>query len=285
MLQRIESTKGGVRFRMLETIREYAAERLEATGRGDELRKRHAGYYLKLAETADGELNSPEQTRWLDKLEEEQENVREALDWLLAEGEAETAARIAGALTRFWEMRGHWSVGRRWLEETLKQGGSLPTGVRAKAAFGAGRFASLQDDHERAGALFEEALDLYREGGDKRGTAQALNGLALLAALRGKPDRARELLEESLGLSRALGDNRMSAATLSNLGQLAADVGEYDRSAALLGEAVIFFEELGDKWGVAVTLENMGQLSAEQGNYEQALSLLEEKSRPQHRAG
>jgi predicted ATPase/DNA-binding XRE family transcriptional regulator len=276
LVQQREGASEEPRFYMLETIREHATERLEALGEAEEFRSRHAKYYLDMAEEAEPELGGQDPKTWLDELEQELANIRAALEWALRESEYELAARIAGALRRFWEVRGYWSEGRRWLEAALERGEALPTAIRARVALGAGRLAYFQDEVVQSQSLLEESLRLYRDTDDKRGTAEVLSGLAYLAARQGQRPLATELLEESLGLSRDLGDTRSAARTLTNLGRLAMEGGDFGRAAALQAEALTLFRQLRDKSGMAVSLENLGQLAAEQADYASATALLEE---------
>jgi tetratricopeptide (TPR) repeat protein len=284
LLQSVAKHGGDLRFTMLETIREYADERLETLGGAHDAHRRYALYYLRLAEEAEPELIGQEQAVWLERLEQEHQNLRAALEWTLVgqgselAGEVETGARIAGALVRFWDMHGHWSEGRRWLKAVLARNAvlRLPSTLSAQVLLGAGRLASFQDDRDEAQAYFTESLALYRQLGDKWGMTEALNGLALLATMRGDRVAARTLLEESLGLSRSMGDLRGAAKTLSNLAQLTIEMGDLEEAEAMQTEALGTFRELDDKWGMAVALENMGQLAAEQGSYERAIHLLQE---------
>lgn len=285
LIQGVESPGGELRFTILDTIREYAAERLDRLGNTYDARTQHAHYYLTLVEKAEPELIGQEQVAWLERLEQEHQNLRAALQWTLVgeggkrKGDVETGARIAGALVRFWDIHGHWSEGRRWLEEAVQALNSmlqLPSEVMAKVLLGAGRLASFQDDRDKAQAYFTESLTLYRRLDNLGGMTEALNGLALLAAMRGDRIAARDLLEESLGVSRSTGDLRSAAKTLANLGQLTIEMGDFRQAEVLQTESLGIFRGLGDKWGMAVALENMGQLAAEQGDYERSNRLLQE---------
>ncbi|MFQ5794790.1 MAG: BTAD domain-containing putative transcriptional regulator [Candidatus Bipolaricaulia bacterium] len=179
LLRRKEQADGEPRFLILETIREYGLERLEASGESEAIRRTHADYYLALAEQAEPKLEGPDQRMWLDRLEVEHDNLRAALVWFEQNGEAEAELRLGGALWGFWHMRGYLSEGRRWLEGALAKGEDrdVSASVRAKALHGAGVLTHEQGDYERATVLYEESLDLRRELGDKPGVAILLSNL------------------------------------------------------------------------------------------------------------
>ncbi len=179
------------RFTMLETIREYALERLAANGETEETSRRHAGYYLALAEAAEPELRGPAQGVWLTRLETEHDNLRAALHWSLESGAEETALRLGGALWRFWYMHGHLSEGRRWLEMALAKSSAVPASVQAKVFNGAGNLAYGQSDYARAAAWHEASLALQRDLGDKAGLAASLTNLGNIAWSQGDYVRAQ----------------------------------------------------------------------------------------------
>jgi len=271
---------GEPRFGMLETIREYALERLAESGDEEESRRRHAGYYLALAEAAEPELTGPAQGMWLERLEDEGDNLRSALRWARESGEIDTGLRLAGALWRFWYMRGYQREGRGWLEDllalTAKGPGGPARAARAKAFNAAGVLAYYQGDCVRAIALHEESLALRRELADKQAIASSLHNLASNVALCGDHERAVELYEESLALSRDLGAKLAIAATLSNLGDIAREQGAYGRATALSEESLALMRELGDTWGIALLLTNLGRLAREQRDYGRAAVLYAE---------
>ncbi|HYY32067.1 MAG TPA: adenylate/guanylate cyclase domain-containing protein, partial [Gaiellaceae bacterium] len=192
------------RFWMLETIREYAAERIEESREADEVRRRHAEHFLALAEEAKPHLRRHWSGQWLDRLEPEHDNLRAALDRLEASGESELALRLAGAVWGFWDMRGHLAEGRRRLEGAL-QADERPTAARAEALNGAAALAFDGGDPSTARLRAEEALALHRALGDGWGAAYSVYLLGH-AALEADPMRARRLFEESLRLFGELGD-------------------------------------------------------------------------------
>jgi len=166
--------EGALRYRMLDPVRQYARERLEERGEGDTVRSRHAASFLALAERAGPELRGPRQVMWLKRLHTERDNVRAAMAWLLEKGESERAARLGWALWLFWWMHGHFTEGRRWMEETLAKGDTMPPSSRAKALYVSGTMADGQANRRSAEPLLEESLGLFREVGDKLGAAFAL---------------------------------------------------------------------------------------------------------------
>ena len=252
---------------MLETIREYALERLAAAGEAAASMTRHAGYYLALAERAEPELTGPEQVAWLDRLEREHDNLRAAFDWAYEQGADEYAVRLVGALWRFWYARGYLSEGRRWLELALDRGDAAPAPLRARALDGAGVLAYNQGDYNHAKDFFVESLALQRALGDKAGVAYTLSCLGAVLQYQGDFPVAVAFQEESLDLFRELGDKRGIATTLNSLGTIAQAEGDYERAAVLHQENLAVRREIGDKRGVAVTLNNVGVVALYQEDY------------------
>jgi predicted ATPase len=190
---------------MLETIHEYAAERLEESGEAEQLRRRHAEHYLALAEEAEAHLYGPSAEDWLGRLEREHDNVRAALDRLEASGESTLALRLVGAVSDFWQIRGHLAEGGRRLERAL-QADEDPTAARVKALNGAAELAIARGDVAAGRARAEEALALSRELGDPRGIARSTWALGYVAVEEGDLAGAQRLLAESVREFRALGD-------------------------------------------------------------------------------
>src|SRR5215210_1416258 len=271
---------GEPRFIMLGTIREYAREKLEESTEAEEVARLHAERFLALAEEAEPQLKGAEQLEWLDRLQEEHDNIRAALGWSLERGKAEAGLRIAGALTRFWYVRGHLSEGRRWLEEGLAKADSdeMAPSVRAKALVGLGLVADSQEgDYEKAAGLYEEGLAMYRELGDQEGIANCLHHMAVMVGyIRGDHEWAAALLEESLGIYRELGDEHGIASLLNALGMVAGVQGDLARSATLFEEALTASREAGDAAGVARGLCNLSYTVLLLGDQERAMTLAEE---------
>jgi non-specific serine/threonine protein kinase len=265
LLREPEGAEQGVRFEMLETVRAYALEQLEASGEAEPLQQRHAAHFLELAELAASELTGPRQGPWLERLEEEHDNLRAALDWSTERGQAELSLRLAGALGRFWEVRGYLSEGQRWLERALTLGASVgpsPTAsVLAAALNAAGTLAYISSDYERAAALFQDSLRLQRELGDRSGIATSLHNLARVRFYQGDHERAGALCEESLALRRELADKRGIAMSLNTLGVIARDSGDLASARALYEQSLGLFRELGDRWGIGLLLNNLARVA------------------------
>ena len=261
----------GPRFAMLETIREYALERLDEGGEAEATRRAHARFFLALAEAAAPRLLGPEQAAWLGRLAAEHDNLRAALAWAIAR-DPDQALRLAGGLWRFWEVRGHLAEGRGWLERALAAGGAAPR-MRATALNGAGNLAWAQGDLARADELHAAALALRRELGDAGGVAASLSNLGLVAHVRGDLARAAALYDEALALDRERGDRAGIAGTLNNLADVARIRGQLGRAAALWAEALALRRELGDKRGVAAALDNLGLAVGAQGDLGRAAAL------------
>jgi len=276
LVYRDEGSNGEPRFMMLETIWEYALERLEARGEAAELQHQHASYYLALAEGAVAHLSGPQQDVWLERLEVEHDNLRAALAWAFEGEQAETLVRFGAALWRFWEMRGHFTEGRTWLERVLEKSRGTAVALRAQAFTGAGTIAWHQGDYARAIEFHEAALRLYRELGDKHGIAFTLNNLGAQALVQGDYAQAAPLFEEGLAIARELGDRRLNAYMVHNLAEVARHQGDYTRAAPLYAESLALVQELGDRWGIAINLAWLGTVTRYQGNYAHATALLME---------
>jgi predicted ATPase/DNA-binding CsgD family transcriptional regulator len=307
-----EGRGGEERYRLLETVREYALERLEESGEDAALRARHAGYYLALAEAAEPELEGPRQLAWLDRLEAEHANLREASRWWEARGAAAQGVRMNAALRWFWHWRGHVGEGRERLAAWLaRPAPDVPDAVRAEALWAAGRLAYDQGDDAAARAHLEGAAALARRAGDDRQLARALTNLVPVALRAGDP-AARALSEEGLAAARAAGDPRVLASSLFALGEaleptdplaaratleeslaLVRGLGNpFMCSAVLLAlagvaraegaraearrccaEALAIRRALGDRRGVALVLHDLGALAAEEADAPQAAAL------------
>ena len=206
LVRQWDGAEGEPRFGQLETIREYALEQLEQRGELEEMRRRHAERLLELVEAAEPELTRENQAMWLDRLDEENDNIRAAFAWATGAGEVEVALRLAGALVRFWSTRGLMREGRVRLAEALAAPGSVAPATLAKAHFAAGYAAVGEGDFPQARADFELSLEHARAASDERAEGAALAQLAWLAMAAGEGDRARELAEQSAELAEKAGD-------------------------------------------------------------------------------
>ena len=276
-------TEGTARYRMLEPIRQYARERFDESGEADEVKGRHAAFFLALAEEAEPELSGPQQGLWVERLEWEHDNLRAAIASVLQRGEAELALRFGGALWRFWFDGGYLSEGVRWLEQVLAVGDPTAAPARVKALEGMGWLTQLQGDTERAKATYEEMLELSRELNDKGNVATALNSLGMLGVAEGNNERARALLEENLAVLEELEEEDRAATVLKRyhalnlLGILAInEEGDYTRGTALFEESLVLAREAGDAYRVAANLVALQYAAVLQGNYERATALYEE---------
>jgi predicted ATPase len=269
---------GPVRYRMLETLRRYGHECLAASGDDKTGARRHAEYCLALVELAEPELTGTEQGVWSARLEEEHDNLRSALQWSLHAGELELGLRLGGAARRFWWVHGHLNEGRHWLEGLLgatRGPGTASAASRAKALAGAGRLATDQGDHGRAAALLEESLTLFRELGDRRGSAQSLTGLGVMATYRGEYGRAAALLEECVALYRELGDTRGVAEVIGIFGFIATYQGQHSRAVAIGDEMLALSDELLVDGLNAQSVALRGLIARDEGDPSRAATLVE----------
>ena len=247
LLRQEEGPEGEPRFVMLETIHEYARERLQDSGEAEEIGRAHIRYFLALAEEAAPELTGADQVSWMDRLEAEHDNFR-----------------------------GHFSEGRHWLGTGLSGGGAAPVGVRGEASLGLGYLELRQGDYVRAVEDLEASLSLYREVGDRRGEAYALCFLGWIALDRSDLQRAEALLEESLALSRAAGTARDVSVALNALAMLNVYRGDYARASAMQEESLSLAREASDVQYIAILAYNTGFAAAITGEYERAEALVRE---------
>jgi predicted ATPase/class 3 adenylate cyclase len=249
-----EPEDGHPRFSILETIREFGLEELQAGGEADAVRRRHGEYFLDLALEAEPHLTAEDQGEWLDRCDREHPNLRAALRWAIEAGEADRAQSAAGGLWRFWQQRGHLDEGRRWFEEVL----GMPSGParspgRAKAVIGAGGIAWWQKDREAAGAFYQEAVAIERELGDPARLAEALYNYSFVVA-GDDIEAAVRLLEESLDLFREMGDERGVAQALAMLVIPDAEAGRWAAVLDRLEEVVAIWRRAGDRLHLAFDL-------------------------------
>jgi tetratricopeptide (TPR) repeat protein len=254
---------------MLETVRHYAAERLEEAG-ADELRRRHAEWLTGLAESAEAEIQQGGDTAaWLDRIQPEHDNVRSALTWSLAEA-PELALRLASALRIFWEIRGHFSEGGRWLDEALESASDAPPAIRAKALAVSGTIAFRRGDLELSRERFEGALELWRELDDATGIAKALSDLGTVAAAVDDLELAGELFAESARRFRELDEPSRLAIVLANVGHVSHQQGNYAQAIEVTEEAAAIQQRLGHKHSEAISLYNLGSSYLSAGELDRA---------------
>jgi predicted ATPase/DNA-binding XRE family transcriptional regulator len=290
------------RYGMLEPVRQYAQELLEENGESEKTIRRHAGYYLSLAERAGPGLKGPDQVPWLRRLENELDNLRAAIQWSIDHGEVEAVARVGFASWLFWWLHGHLDEGRRWMERALASDPDIPDSARAKLLLVAGTLAQGRSDWEPARVYLEDSLALFRQLDDEEGVAYALaamglvdlgkkryeRGLALVeesidrflevgqrwaaspmlsfaaaASLsRGDVSRARQLAEKGLSLAREVGARDALYLTLQALATVARAEGDNERAARLFGEGLTLSAEVGDNSSLAYYLQGLAAIAA-----------------------
>ena len=264
------------RYRLLETTRQYADERLTQSGEALATYNHHLQWALALAREGSAALLGPAQQEWLDRLDLEHDNLRAALHWTgLVETEQAVGPagglRLAGLLWRYWWMHGHLREGRRWLEDLLAAAPDAPPELRARALDGAGVLAAAQGDQVRARVRHEESLALWRQIGDVQGTADALNNLGSVLQQQGDDAGAMALHEESLALYRDLADTRGIAGALNQMGCIVRDSQHaYDQATMMLEVSLFIRQDLGDARGTAIAQNNLGLVALYQGELPRA---------------
>jgi len=273
-----EERNGVTRYRLLETVRQYARDLLLTRGEEAHWQERHLSYFVSIAEEAEQQLTGADQQSWLDQLDTEHDNLRSALAWsATTRGNAIDGLRLAGALWRFWYVRGYLNEGRRWLSGMLAAAAAGPSApTRAKALHGAGALAWQQGNYAAARTLHEEALAMRRQLHDRQGIASSLNSMGLVARDQGDLPAARALYEEALAMWRQLGDRRGIAVTLNNLGLVVRHQSDYPIARAMYEESLAIVRERGDRRGMAVALNNLGNVVLEEGNFPAARTLYNE---------
>ena len=266
--------RGGARYGMLEPVRQYALERLEESGDADEVRRRHATYFLDLAEKAEPELRGSRQVEWLQRLEEENGNLRAAMSWTLDTEDAETAARLGWALWLFWRFHGHQHEGRRWMEVLLDR--DVPPTLRPRAVHAAMSMAYMQGDYEAVARYSAELLKLSQEVEDALCTAYGWCGLGLVAMDRRNFGEATSSFEEALALLRRAGEEGVVPVVRIWLGTVALIQGEHDRAIPMFEEGLAQARKRGDRLGTYNALYNLAQVALARGNHDLAIRMLEE---------
>jgi predicted ATPase/DNA-binding CsgD family transcriptional regulator len=260
---------GVARYRLLEPVRQYALEHLRAAGEESAVRDRHAAWFLELAEQTEPELAGTGQMAVLELLASEYANLRQAVGWYLERRLAESAQRMAWALWKFCEMRGHADEGERWLNAALDLGGGSST-ARSKALHGAANLAFVRGDYERTARLHEQNVALRRQLGDRQGVGITLFHLVSVRRSRGDSASAIELCRESLALFREQDDALWCARALNSLGLLLTDTRAFGAARDALEEGLALFRRLGGTRGVAIALENLADLDRFAGDYARA---------------
>jgi predicted ATPase/DNA-binding SARP family transcriptional activator len=272
-----EGPDGEPRFRMLETVREYALERLARSGEEDEVRDRHAATFVALAEAAEPHLRGPEQTVWLARLDTERDNLRAALARCIRTGDAESGLRMAAALWRYWQLRGHSTEGRERVAELLVLPAAEPlVALRAAGLSCAGRLAWFQGDYEASQAFFEESLPLTRSAGDPSAIAFCLHNLGMTALSRGEYREARRLCEESFAAFDDAGNTWGSIMPQHFLAELARLEGDHSRARELAEAALRTSQAIGDRRAIAYSFTRLGAVAVDRGDDAAARAFLQE---------
>ncbi|HZU13920.1 MAG TPA: tetratricopeptide repeat protein [Chloroflexota bacterium] len=258
------------RYRMLEVIREYAAERLTESGEEERMRAAHAAFFSELAVRAEPEFWGVREKAWLARLQRDNANVRVALSWYLQRGDGPAGLRLAAALGIFWHDSGQLTEGRHWFESLLAADAGTAIAERAKALDRLGMLVRAQGDFDHARRLLEESLCLYREIGDQWTAAIVLTHLGGLAGMMGELERAEQLLAESLTLHRRLGNRGYAASALDRLGEVRLRQGDLARARELLDEAHAMHQEVGDLVGAAESLLALGRIEQRQRDHARA---------------
>ena len=263
-----EQTDGETRLRMLETIREFALEKLETSGKLETLQRRHAEYFLALAEEADPHLQTANAGEWLNHLEAEYDNLRAAIRWLF-ETDAEAAARLAAAMRGFWIFHNYLTEGRALLEAALEGASSA---VSFKLLNGIGMLAKFQGDYAASQQTYQKGLAAGKAANDLRQIALANRGLGAAAQLQGDYAAARKFMEEGLAISRELGDQAGIANSLNFLGDLARQENDDAVARLLFEESLTIYRQLGNKQNVCANLNNLGAIIYSEGDFAAAHS-------------
>ncbi|MCW5849287.1 MAG: tetratricopeptide repeat protein [Anaerolineae bacterium] len=276
LLRQEEEPNGEARFRMLETIREFALERLAESGEEDDERQRHAEYYLTLTEDIEPKLEGPDEIEWVSCLARESDNLRAALAWVVNGDQALLALRLVAALGRFWYLHGHTTEGIGWLRSVL----AMPRGeskalshLQARALSALGSLVYSQCDYRQATELHQQAYQLFSALDDRRGMAFALNNLGVQAVRLGDYPRAQSFLEQSRDLYQKGGDAWGVSLALVNLGGLAVLRGDHQQGEMLLRAALEMPQEARSPTTTACALSQLGECARVRGDYEQAAAL------------
>ncbi|MCW3099236.1 MAG: putative ATPase [Chthonomonadaceae bacterium] len=268
-----QEVDGEMRYRMLEMVREYAAEQVEA-----EEQKRlftdHAAYFVAFAEHVESRLRGSEQTVWIDRVEQELDNIRAVANNPSVSGE--TLIRIGGALWRFWAERGYLHEGRAWLHRAIEASPGGSPLRRAKALHAAGVLARAQGDYFHARACLEESLRLYEQEADMRGMAEVLNYYSVLENEQGNYQAARACLERSLPLWEAMDDLNGLASNHNGLGQTTLNQEDFDAAEAHFKASIAIYRQLGDLARQAILLNNLASVAIRTGEHARAQMLLQD---------
>ncbi len=270
-LVQVDLSGDEARYRLLEPVRQYAQQRLNASDDAAVVLERHATYYAHLAAVAETGLSGAEQFKWLSCLDREHDNVRASLDRLLVH-QPGAALLMVGHLAPYWELHAHLTEGRAWMERALASD-NTPTLTRARVLAGAGTLAWRAGDYHAATTFHQESLEIFRAHGDVPGVALALVNVGAQALNLCELDRADALFVEGLHLAEELGDDNIQAMALINLGLTALVQNELERAEAHFTDGLAAAERLQNKHYIAVAIQNLGEIAHHRGDEERALRL------------
>jgi len=269
-----EARDGAVRYRLLETVRQYARDRLLEQGEGQAWRDRHLAVFAALAKEAAPHLRGADQQLWMDRLEIEHDNLRAALTWSCADGgDVGAGMGMADALFSFWYVRGYLAEAYAWYTGLLAVEAEVPPALRTEMLSGAGVMAWQKGDYAASRSYNESALEIRRTLGDRLNIATALMNLGLVDFDQGDYEAARRRFEEGLAIRRELGSPKSVAAALHNLAAVAEVVGDHDRAWQLFEETMQIYRRVGDPWGMAISTSNLAAVAAHRADHRAAHAL------------
>jgi predicted ATPase len=286
LLQRGEQQREDARFTMMQTIREYAVEKLAAAGEVGFTRRAHAAYCLVLAEEGAAQTSEEDRASWLAVWDSEHDNLRDALDWLIQTDSGAWALRLANALFPFWQRREHFAEGRERLEAVLRlRTAASLTPERARAAWYASILANNQGDYTRSLRLLRESVRMHMALHDQKAVAVQLGYIGHELHMTGNIGEARSYFEQSVEACRALGDRAAIAGAVNNLAEFLTSQGEYAPARQLFEEALGIFRELGNENSVGWSLNHLGDIAFYEKDFAEARRLYNEACDVFRRAG
>jgi non-specific serine/threonine protein kinase len=272
-LVQLDEQHRSVRYRLQDSIRQYALEKLEESGETELLRRRHAEYYATMADEAENRLYSGEQEQVLAQLAREHDDIRLALGWSSESGDPEVGMRLAGALWRFWQVRGHLREARAWLERLLGADAAQQSIGRARALNAIGFLTFLQGDYEAARPLLEQGLAISRALGDQRGVIESSSNMGLLLRCLEESTEARRHLNEALEVSRAVGDRAREGRVLNKMARLEFYEGDLQAASQLHELSLSMGRLTGNTWHIALVLGDLADVRFAMGDDDSALEL------------
>ena len=276
LLEHHEQSENGPRFWMLNTIREYGLRCLSRCWQAQDIYRRHAEFFLNSAIQAEANLSGKGQLVWLNRLDQEHDNLRAALEWFITQGQEEKSLRMVSALGLFWLTRDYLAEGRIWLERVLTASSDEFGTPKAKALASAALIVETQGDFVRSRILHERSLELFERDGDKQGMASTLNYLGLLHLYRGEYERSRSVAKEALALYENLGNKSGVAHSLEVLGYSSLFTGKSGQAQTCFADSLNLFRQVGDRRGVVMSLEGLGHVAKFEREYDRANSLYQE---------